>query len=551
MTAGHSLLYDIGLSILAATACSHVARLARQPLLIGYVAGGVLLGSHIGFGWVTDVHSVELISEIGLLLLLFIIGLEIHLPDLKKMGAKMLILGAAQFFLCLALGYAAVSSGGGRFDRLYLAVGLALSSTLIVVKLLHDKFELTTTAGRLTVGVLVLQDVWAIAFMALQPSLTRPELGTIAKSLFFGVGLVAGAFLFSRFALSRILARAGRTPELVLLTSVAWCFLLGGLAQKAGLSKEMGALIAGLSIAAFPYGADVIAKLAGVRDFFVTLFFVSLGLKIPVPTPALIWGSLQLCAVVIATRLFSVAPVAARLGYGWRVGVVTALNIAQISEFALVIMALGAGYGHVSESAASLTLSAMLLAAVLSTYIIQFNDRLARWIVIGLEKVGLCADRPLESDSSEAASAGRDIVILGFFREGESLIHEMRQSAPALVERTLIVDYNPAHRRRLEELGFKWAYADLAHPETLQHLHIGHASVILCTVSDTFLKGITNRRLLGQLKKMCSKAKYVMCADERREAEKLLQDGAAHVVVSSELAGGDYLRVLASEPAAT
>jgi Kef-type K+ transport system membrane component KefB len=166
MAGDHSLLADIGLSILAATVCSHLARLAKQPLLIGYVAGGVLLGSHLGSGLVTSHESVELISEIGLILLLFIIGLEIHLPDLRKMGRNMLFLGAAQFGLCLLLGYLAVPGGAGRFDRLYLALGLSLSSTLIVVKLLHDKFELTTTAGRLTVGVLVLQDVWAIACWA-------------------------------------------------------------------------------------------------------------------------------------------------------------------------------------------------------------------------------------------------------------------------------------------------------------------------------------------------------------------------------------------------
>lgn len=547
MNGGHSLLSDIGLSILAATACSHAARALRQPLLLGYVAGGVLLGSHLGFGLVTSEHSVELISEIGLILLLFIIGLEISLPDLRRMGRSMILLGVAQFVLCVLVGYAALGAGPARFDRLYLSIGLALSSTLIVVKLLHDKFELTTTAGRLTVGLLVLQDVWAIVFMAVQPNLLDPALGGILKSLVLGAALIAFAFLFSRFALGRLLAKAGRTPELVLLTSVAWCFLIAGLAAEAGLSKEMGALIAGLSIAAFPYGADVISKISGVRDFFVTLFFVSLGLKVPVPTWQLAGQSLALAALVLLTRLVSVAPAAAALGYGWRVGAVAALNLSQISEFSLVIMALGAGYGHVSQGASALMLSAMLLSAILSTYIIQFNDGLARLLVALLEKVGLRADRPTGKAAAEGDVA-RDIVILGFFRDGEALLEAVDAQAPDLPPRILVVDYNPAVRRKLEERGYRWAYADLAHPETLHHLGIEQASVVLCTVSDTFLKGITNRRLLAHLKRLAPKARYVMTADDPQEAERLRRDGAHQVVVSSRLAAGELLRSLEPTP---
>ena len=279
-----SLLTDIAYGIIFAAAASHVARLFRQPLILGYVLGGVLLGTHLGFGLVTNEANIELISEIGLNLLLFIIGMEINLRELVKMGKSMLTLGIVQFAACVALGLLAFRFfgyriGNGNFDLLYIAVAAALSSTLIVVKLLHDKFEIHTVAGRLTVGVLVLQDVCAIVFMACQPNLLNPQLGNIAQSLGFGAVLVATTFLASRHLLSRLFHAASKSPELVLLTSIAWCFFIAGLAEIAGLSKEMGALIAGMSIAAFPYGTDVVAKLTGIRDFFVTLFFVSLGLK--------------------------------------------------------------------------------------------------------------------------------------------------------------------------------------------------------------------------------------------------------------------------------
>lgn len=375
-----SLLRDIGLGIVFAAAASHAARLLKQPLILGYVLGGAMLGSQVGFGLITDAESVHLISEIGLIFLLFIIGLEIDLRELAKMGRAMAVLGIVQFVGCVALGLAffkpfGFALGGGRFDLLYLAVGLSLSSTLIVVKLLADKFETTTVAGRLTIGILVLQDLWAIAFMAFQPNLLSPQLGSILRSVGQGAVLVAAAFLVSRHLLTRLYKAAGKNPELVLLTSTAWCFLICGLAQEAGLSKEMGALIAGMSIATFPYGVDVVSKIGGIRDFFVTLFFVALGLQVPRPTPAMLGMAALVVLFVFVSRLLTVAVTARLLGMGLRTGLVSATNLSQVSEFSLVILALGKGYGHVGPELQALVLTGMLAASVSSTYLILLNDR--------------------------------------------------------------------------------------------------------------------------------------------------------------------------------
>lgn len=544
---GHSatLLTDIGLGIVFAAAASHLARLARQPLILGYVLGGVLLGSHVGFGLVTDKASVELISEIGLILLLFIIGLEINLRELARIGRSMLVLGLGQFLACALLGYAAlrafgVGSWGGRFDLLYAAVAMSLSSTLIVVKLLTDKFEVHTAAGRATVGILVFQDLWAILFMAFQPNLLDPTFGAILRSVGQGVVLVAAAFAASRYVLSRLFHAAAKSPELVLLSSIAWCFGLCGLAEHAGLSKEMGALIAGMSIAAFPYGADVTAKLAGIRDFFVTLFFVSLGLKVPLPTIGTLALSAGAVSFVAASRLLSILPAAHATGLGLRTGALTAINLSQISEFSLVILALGAGYGHVSAELQSAVLTAMLAASVVSTYLIQYNDAVARALLRLLEPLGL-----QDGGADEGPQGGgRDILVLGCFREGEALLDEIHRGAPQLKSRVLVVDYNPRLRERLGKLGFALAYGDLAHPETLQHLGAAGASIIVCTISDTFLKGITSRRLLGHLKRMAPAARILMAADDDAAAERLEQGGAAAVIVPGRLAGARFLALL-------
>jgi Kef-type K+ transport system membrane component KefB len=543
-----SLLKDIGLGIVFAAVFSHLARLLRQPAILGYVVGGLLLGPHLGFSLVADQASIELISEIGLIFLLFIIGLEINLRDLVQMGRSMALMGIGQFLGCAAFTAGLFALIGRmiptqRFDLLYLAVVLSLSSTLIVVKILHDKFEIHTAAGRMTIGILVLQDLWAIVFMAMQPNLLNPQAATILRAVFLGAVLVGLAFAVARFLLAGAFRAAGKRPELVLLTAVAWCFLLCGLADYAGLSKEMGALIAGTTIAAFPYGVDVIAKLGGVRDFFVTLFFVSLGLKMPQPSIDLANLALIVAVVVLASRLLTLIPLSWAAGTGLRMGILTGLNLAQISEFSLVILALGAGYGHVSQRVQSLVLLSMLLTSVLATYIILFNAQLAGLILAAFEKIGL-RERGHADPGQGARADGWDIVVLGCFREGEALLDVIAERAPELRNRILVVDYNPLLDKKLARKGFRWVYGDLAHPETLEHLGIEHAETIICPISNTFLKGTTAQRLLRQLQRLAPKAALVMTADDEQTAAALQQAGAARIIHPPRLAADRLFAVL-------
>ncbi|EKQ83569.1 transporter, CPA2 family [Leptospira kirschneri serovar Grippotyphosa str. Moskva] len=509
------------------------------------MAGGLLLGPNLGLSLVINEESIELISEIGLILLLFIIGLEIDLKELARMGKSMFVLGIVQFVFCVLFGlffFQWILAGStGRFDLLYFAIALAISSTMIVVKLLHDKFEVSTIAGRLTIGVLVLQDIWAIIFMGVQPNLQNPQILKIAGSLGIGLVLICVSFLISRFFLSKLFHAAASKPELILITSIAWCFLLCGFAEKAGLSKEMGALIAGVSIAAFPYGADVIAKLSGIRDFFITLFFVALGMKIPIPSIQILSVSLIAVVFVIFSRVITVATPVYLSGKGLRAGIVAGLNLAQISEFSLVILSLGMGYGHISKELESTVLTSMILASVVSTYIILFNDPISRFILKILNMVGL-KEKEDEEDQTESHITGqskRDIVILGYFRIAQGLLEGIEREKPEWLNRILIVDFNPVFRQSLEAKGIRWAYGDLANPETLHHLGIEEAKYVICTISDMILKGTTSRRLLESLKVICHRTQpsIILTTDDVQEAEILVKSGAAHVIVPGRISG--------------
>tara|TARA_B100002051_G_scaffold276238_1_gene323380 strand:+ start:35947 stop:37650 length:1704 start_codon:yes stop_codon:yes gene_type:complete len=543
----HHLIPEIGLAIIFAAVLAHVARVVRQPLLLGYIAGGILLGPNIGFGLVHSEESIEIISEMGLVMLLFIIGLEIRLPELAGLGPKLFILGIIQFGGCIGIGMAAFHylglAGDGSFDLLYLAIAGSLSSTLIVVKLLYDKLEIETAAGKLTIGVLILQDLWAILFMGLQPSLSNPEATVILKSLGGAVLLVVVAALLSRFVLKHVFHLASRNPELVLITAMAWCFSVCALASFAGLSIEMGSLIAGVTIAAYPYANDVITKLAGIRDFFVTLFFVALGMKVPVPELSTVGMALAFIGIVFLSRILTIAPTAFFTGLGIRNGLVTAINLSQVSEFSLVIFALGMGFAHISDDVQAFVLTAMLLASLISTYAIRYNDTLARALSKAFGVLGMKEkSQGGESAGGHGHGSGRDIVVLGYYRIGRAFLERLESYCPELISRVMVVDFNPAFRKDLENRGFQWVYGDLANPDSLTHLGIHEARLMLVTVSDVFLKGTTTRRLLSRLREINPGANHVLVADEPDDFQNLKGLGAAHVLIPGQITGQELFQ---------
>jgi Kef-type K+ transport system membrane component KefB len=540
---GLTIIQDIGWSIVFAGVTAYLARLLKQPLLLGYIVAGAVLGPNIGIGIVKSEESIHLISEIGLLMLLFIIGLEIRLPDLMKLGKELFLLGVIQFIGSVAIGLLVFQLeifkvGDGPYDTLYLAVATSISSTLIVVKLLQEKFEIKTVAGRITLGILVFQDLWAILFMGVQPNLSDPQPLTILRSFVGVAGLVVLSFSISKFVLTRLFSSASSSPELVLLTAMAWCFSVAGFASFTGLSLEMGALVAGMSIAAFPQGNDVISKVSGIRDFFITLFFVALGMKVPLPSLEMLGLAALLLVFVFASRIITMVPTAYFTGTGLRAGLLSSLNLSQISEFSLVILTLGAGFAHVSTELQSLVLTAMLLGALTSTYTILFNAQLARIFMKIFATVGF-REKGEKDRGDEEAGDHRDIVLLGCYRIAQGMLERLEREEPELVKRILVVDYNPSLRASLEQRGYKWVYGDLAHPESLHHSGIEEASLVICSISDVFLKGITNRRLLSVLKTLAPHAQHIMTCDDPHEAEELKADGAVHVVVPGWIAGHD------------
>jgi Kef-type K+ transport system membrane component KefB len=537
----HDLLFNIGLVFTIATLFAFVAKALRQPLILAYLVAGAVIGPEIGFAWVEDKHTIELISEIGLILLLFIIGLEIDLKKLLSAGRTILVAGMSQFLLCVAMGIGVAfvmgfPPGGGNFDWLYLAVALALSSTLIVVKLLYDKFELTTLPGRITLGILVFQDIWAIVFLALQPNLHDPRVATIFESFIKGAALIVVTLGVSRYVLPRFFGYVAKIPELLLIAALAWCFLVGGAADWLGLSREMGALVAGISMSTFPYNVDVIAKVINIRDFFVTLFFVALGMTIPQPSLSIVTAALGISLFVLVSRLLAIFPVLYILGNGLRASLIPSINLAQMSEFSLIIASLGLTLKHISPELVSALTFVFAITAVLSTYLISYNHEIQRWLARLLGKIGFPAAGNFVLEDVEREEKN-SVVFLGCFREASSILHELElQSKEAvaggIIDRVLVIDFNPLVLQELKRRGIKCLYGDVAHMDTLHRAHIQSAKIVACTISDAILRGTTNRRLLRQARRLCPKAQAIAAADNISSAVELYEQGADFVYIA-------------------
>lgn len=553
------LLTAIGFSIIVAAALAFLARRLHQPLILGYILAGAVLGPHVGFHVVADEASIELIAEIGLILLLFLIGLEISLPRLLQAGRAITVTGLLQVPICAGLAWLVlgpvVASTGGQFDRLYLAVASAMSSTLIVVKLLSDKFELSTFGGRVTLGVLIFQDLYAIAFLAIQPNLQNLQALLLLRSLVAGVGLVGGAWLMARFVLPAYFRVIAKSSELVVVSAMAWCFLVAGVAGWAGLSKEMGALIAGVVIASYPYGTEVISRVGGVRDFFLTLFFVALGLKIPEPSVPAVLAALGGVVFVVLSRFLAMYPLFAFLRLDTRTAGVVAINLAQISEFALVIFSLGVTYKHISPAANSMILYTVLLTAVISTYGILYNHAIATWLAgllnaLGLRRwVGSAPAAPAggaaEAGAEKDAESGRDVFLLGVSREGLAFVQHIARTAPALKDRLVAVDFNPEMLERLRTEGVDHHYGDIANMATLEHAGIGRAALVISGISDWFLKGTSNLQILRLVRSLAPTARIIVTGDTAEGAQELYVAGADYVMVPSVLSAEHLASILA------
>ena len=549
------LLSSIGICVGAAALIAAVTWRFRQPLIIAYLATGVIIGPNIGLRFVTKQESIQTVAEIGLILLLFVIGLEIDLRKMASGGAAVLLTGALQVPICVALGLGffwllGVQNAAHNYALLYLAACMSLSSTLVVVKILNDKFELDTLPGRITLGVLVIQDVWAVAMLAVQPNILNPNLLPLLGSLWRGLVLVAAGFGIAKYLLPHLFRMVAKAPELVLVSALGWCFFLAGAASLIGLSREMGALIAGVSLSTFPYNVDVVAKAVSIRDFFVTLFFVALGMQITIPSLQVLELALAASVLVIVSRVV-VVPILYALRLGLRTSIVPAINLAQVSEFSIVIASLGVSMRpqQISQDVLTIVIVTFAVTSVVSTYMINFSHPIQKVLTAGFKAIGLKDLGPSREEREAASEMHQPVIFLGFFRDTSSILYEFEHEgsaaeARAFIEKILVIDFNPTVLRELRRKDIKCIYGDIAHADTLRHAGVEHADLVVSSITDDVLRGTSNLRLMKSVHTHAPNARVVLTTEHIPQALHFYEQGADFVFIPRLYSAAACARIL-------
>ncbi len=523
-----NLLFDIAFAIIAGTMVAYIMKMLKQPLILGYIIAGMIIGP-LGFGWIANSDTVMLLSELGVAFLLFIIGMELDFRRLANVGAFVTYGGLFQvittfllaYFLSLALGFSTVTS-------LYMGLILTFSSTMIVIKLLSDSCKIDTLPGRMMLGILIVQDIVVILALSIVVSMTAgSDISSLVFTLFNGFGLVALALVFKKAISPHILKFASSSPELLFMTAISVCFTFVGAASYVGFPIAIGAFLAGISLTAYPYDLEIAARVSSLRDFFATLFFVSLGLQIVSFSFLNYIGPLMMfTAFVLFIKPLIVLIIGKAFGYELRTSFIAALGLAQISEFLLIIVTLGVTSGLIPIEIFSITAILAIITMTSTGYYIKYSDKIfdlfSHYLLI-FEFFGRFSKNDKLDKKQEVVRHKNHIVLVGCHLLGEGILSELGKMKRPVV----VLDYNPEIIKRLLEDDMVAYYGDVRHKEVLAKLDIEHASLVISTIPDRE----DNMFLLNEVKRRNPKCIVFVTANNIEDALVSYDNGVDYVIL--------------------
>ncbi len=465
----------------------------HQPLIVAFIAVGILAGPSV-LGWVSADDEVDLLAKLGISLLLFVVGLKLDLHIIRTMGPVALTVGLGQILITGILGYLiALALGMASIPALYVAVALSFSSTIIIVKLLSDRREVDTLYGRITLGILIVQDLVVVLAMISLHALASAHSGALASPeatsaahqflnvLLKGTAFLAVVALAMRYVLPPLLHLLSRSQELLVLFGIAWAVALSATGDMLGFSKEVGAFIAGVSLASTPYRDVLGARLVSLRDFLLVFFFLDLGAGLNLGLlGAQIKPALLFSIFVLIGKPLIVLSIMGLLGYRRRTSFLSGLTLAQISEFSLILAALGHSLGHIDDETTGLITLVGLLTISASSYMIiyshPFYDRLARFLrIFERRHPAREADQPIPIEDSVP-----QVILFGVGRYGVGIAHVLRERGCHV--RT--VSYDPQQVRTGDPMGYPVLYGDAEDPEFISTLPLDRTQWVVSTVRD-------------------------------------------------------------------
>ena len=529
------LFYEMAALLVLAAAVGFIGLLLRQPLIVSFIAVGMLAGPSV-FDIARSDEQIDFLAELGIAILLFLVGLKLDFKLVRTLGPVALMTGLGQVLFTTVFGFLiGLALGLGAVTSLYVAVALTFSSTIIIVKLLSDKREIDSLHGRIALGFLIVQDIVVVVAMIALSAVGIGAAGDGAITdvivvLGYGLAMLAAVAVFIRYVADPLVERLSRAPELLVSFAIGWAALLAAVGHYLGFGKELGGLLAGVSIASTPYREAIASRLASLRDFLLLFFFIALGAALDLSVlGASVGPAIVLSLFVLIGNPLIVLAIMGAMGYRKRTGFLAGLTVAQISEFSLIFMAMGVAIGHVSEDALGLVTLVGLITIAASTYMITYSHELYDRVepLLGMfERRSPTRDR-LETRTS---TARHNVILFGMGRYGIGIARELIRSGQSV----LGVDFSPVAVRNARQQGFDVVYGDATDPEFLAHLPLHDADWVVSAVPehDTGLTHDDPRRsLLRALKDLGFRGRIGVAAHHEATADLLREAGADLVLM--------------------
>jgi Kef-type K+ transport system membrane component KefB len=516
--------FEFALILVVSTAVGALGRVLKQPLIVSFIAAGIIIGPS-ALNLIQSPEQIHLLAEIGISILLFVVGLKLDINLIRSRGTVSLMTGLGQVIFTSVFGFLIGKLiGYGNMESLYIAVALTFSSTIIIVKLLTDKKEIDSLHGQIAVGFLIVQDIVVVIIMIFLSALgagTEAESPALAVFTVFlkGIGIILLVGLLMKKVLPRLLHLLAASAELLVLFSVAWAVILAALGDVLGFSKEVGAFLAGVSLASTQYREVISGRLISLRDFLLLFFFINLGSQLDLSLlgaqviPAIIFSIFVLIGNPLIVLL-----IMGLMGYRKRTSFLAGLTVAQISEFSLILAAMGFTLGHIEAETMGLITLVGLITIGLSTYMIIYSSELYSLLspFLSIFESPLAYKR---KDDKIYTGQPVDAIIFGLGRYGNNISISLSKENNMSV---LGIDFDPNLVKRWQKKGRNAQYGDVEDPELHAVLPLSEAKVVISTLNDPH----QNLALLKYLKEVGYTSKVALTVHTSRDGEMLKKAGA-------------------------
>ncbi|TCM87524.1 cation:proton antiporter [Rhodovulum steppense] len=550
----NSAFGEVASLLVMAAVIGFLGIILRQPLIVSFIAVGLIAGPS-ALDLVRSDEQINLLSQLGIALLLFLVGIKLDVKLIRSLGGVAMLTGLGQVAFTSIFGYLiGLALGLGHITSLYVAVALTFSSTIIIVKLLSDKREIDSLHGQIALGFLIVQDLVVVLAMIVLSAIGIGAAadghggGSVVVVLSSGVAMVALVILFVRYVANPLTERLARAPELLVIFAIAQAAIFAAIGDFVGLGKEVGGLLAGVSLASTPYRETIAARLSPLRDFLLLFFFIALGSSLDLSLlGAHVGGAIIFSLFVLIGNPLIVLVIMGAMGYRKRTGFLAGLTVAQISEFSLIFIAMGVTLGHLEQNALGLVTMVGLVTIAASTYMITYSHQLYRLFEPVL---GIFERRETPREPNGGSVPGQDgypVLVFGLGRFGAAIAVRLQKRGI----KVLGVDFNPQAVRRARALGIRAKYGDASDPEFVSELPLERADWIVSTV-PIHVGGLSHedtRRTLIQLARTAGfRGRIAVTSHTARDTEELTVAGADIVLEPFQDAADRAVELLTGAP---